>query len=751
VALPAVAVGQANTLVLKNDGTVWTFGSNGFGQLGNPYMGPQVNAVPQQVTGLTGVVEIAGGNHHSVALKADGTVWTFGLNDYGQLGYATSGHYNPTPRVVPGLNGVVDISAGWSFSTAVKGDGTLWTFGDNGYGQLGYTTASIHPNPIPQQVPGLTNVTAVAAGGQHTVALSHTGKITTFGHNFYGQLGYVTPNAYPNSAPAHVPELDDVIEVAASGITTIALKRDGTAWTFGFNGDGQLGYETTNYFDHTPRPVPGFTTIQDIATASAHSSFVLRNGSMWTFGNNDSGQLGYPTPGLYRNPTPNQVPSLTGITSVAAGLRFTVTLKSDGTIWTFGANNYGQLGYVTTNGSVNSTPRAIGGFNVFASADTPARVLDTRIGGSTIDGAQQGLGALAPNTVLELPLAGRGPISPSVAAVALNVTVTGPTGAGYLTVWPCGTAQPIASNLNFVSGQTIANLTIAKIGIGGKVCLAVSGASAHVIADYNEQYSFLDAPLRALPPFRLLDTRPGGSTIDGLQQGDGLVSASTVLRLPILNRGGSGSNTSGSDTNLIVLNVTVTGATGPGYLTVWPCGTAQPNASSLNYLTGDTIANLVVTKPGIDGTVCISPSQSATHVLADLAAINAPGSSRPITARTPDRILDTRLGAATVDALLAGGGLVPANTVISLPVRGRVDVGNDVTSAILNVTITGPLSDGYLTVWPCGQLQPNASNINFVRGQTIPNSVITRLGGQGRVCLTASADTHMVADLTATS
>lgn len=745
IALPSIAAGRSHTLVVKNDGTVWAFGSNGYGEIGNPILGPRPNPTPKQVVGLADITEVAAGSYHSVALKNDGSVWTFGLNDSGQLGYESGTDYNPTPRMVPGLTGIVDVAAGSHHTVALKSDGTMWTFGYNGYGELGRPFDEVYRDSTPKQVPGLFNLTGIAAGSQHTIALTAGGDVSTFGHNFYGQLGYSTSAAYPNSTPQQVVALTNTTEVAASALTTVALGRDGTIRTFGFNGSSELGYPTTNFFDQMPREVPLVTGIVGLAAGGAHTVALHRDGTITTFGRNSAGQLGYVPENSFVFRPPRQVPGLGGITNIAAGADHTVLISNDGGVWAFGSNAFGQLG-TAANTAINSAPTRIANFNVFSSvSDTPARILDTRLGGTTFDRAEQGIGILTPNSMLRLPVTGRGPIAATALAVALNVTVTGPTGPGYLTVWPCGTAQPNASNLNFVSGQTIANMVIAKVGPDGSVCMAVSGASAHVIADFSEQYG-TEGPLTALSPARLLDTRPGGTSIDGIQQGGGYAAPEAVLTLPVLNRGGTGSTV-----DVAVLNMTVTGTTGPGYLTVWPCGSPKPNASSLNYVAGDTLANLVFTKVGTDGTVCMSSSGSATHIIADVSAVSDSRTPNFITARTPSRILDTRPGGTTVDGAMQGIGLVPPRTIVSLLVSGRAGTGPQATTAILNVTITGPTDDGYLTVWPCGARQPNASNINYTRGQTVPNNVISSLGAGGRICVSVTTSTHIIADLTATS
>ncbi|MCU1398738.1 MAG: hypothetical protein JWN62_1847, partial [Acidimicrobiales bacterium] len=193
-----------------------------------------------------------------------------------------------------------------------------------------------------------------------------------------------------------------------------------------------------------------------------------------------------------------------------------------------------------------------------------------------------------------------------------------------------------------------------------------------------------------------------------------------------------------------VLNVTVTEPVADGYVTVYPCGTAPPLASNLNYTRGLTIANLVISKLSPTGTVCIF-TQQATQLVVDLDGYFSPGATYG--ALPPARLLDTRLGFPTVDGLSAGAGQRATGTVTVLHVAGRGGVPPSATTAVLNVTVTEPVADGYVTVYPCGIDPPLASNLNFVAQQTVPNAVITQIGSGGDVCLFTSQPTHLIADV----
>ena len=249
----------------------------------------------------------------------------------------------------------------------------------------------------------------------------------------------------------------------------------------------------------------------------------------------------------------------------------------------------------------------------------PVRFLDTRSFGTTIDGLFQKTGALTGMTQLDLGVAGRASIpSSGVGAVILNVTATGTTDSGFVTVWPTGSPTPPTSNLNFVAGQTIPNLVISKIG-NGKVSLFNSAGNTDLIADVMGWFPTSSA-LTPIDPARLLDTRSVGVTTDGLFAGGGPISGGGKLDLLVTGRGG----VPASGVGAVVVNVTVTGPSAAGYLTAWPTGSARPLASNLNFVTGQTIPNLVIVKVGDAGDVSLFNSAGNSDVIVDVVGWLAP-------------------------------------------------------------------------------------------------------------------------------
>jgi hypothetical protein len=374
----------------------------------------------------------------------------------------------------------------------------------------------------------------------------------------------------------------------------------------------------------------------------------------------------------------------------------------------------------------------------------PARILETRAGFNTIDGLANALGAVGPNGVLNLGVSGRGGVPVSgVSAVVLNVTVTNPLAPGYVTVWPSGATAPNASNINFVAGQTAPNLVVSKLGSNGQISLLNGSPGTDLLADVVGYFT-TSSNLTALVPARVLDTRPGTTTIDHQFQGGGAVGTGQQLNLTLAGRGGLPASGVGA----VVLNVTATNPTAVGgYITVWPTDQPQPYASNLNFVAGQTVANLVISGVSATGQVSLFNSAGATDLIADVAGW-FPAASE-LTALEPSRVLDTRPGMPTSDGNFAGANAIPSGGSLDLTVLGRGGVpATGVGAVVLNVTVTEPTGSGNLRLWPTGAALPNASNLNYVPGQTVPNLVIAKVGAGGKVSIYNSGGTvQVVADI----
>ncbi len=296
---------------------------------------------------------IAGGGNHSLFVCTDATARTCGLNNYGQLGDGTTTIYKSTPVQVSGLTGITAVAGGGDHSLFVKNDGTAWACGYNVAGQLGDGTTTLYKS-TPVQVSGLTGITSVAAGEYHSLFLKNDGSVWACGNNSSGQLGDGT--TVDKSTPVQVSGLTGITAVAGGERHSLFVKNDGTVWACGKNWDGQLG-DGSGTNKSTPVQVSGLTGITAVAAGEYHSLFLKNDGSVWACGSNAFGELGDGT-GIDKW-TPVQVSGLTGITSVAAGWVHSLFLKNDGSVWACGYNAYGQLGDGTT--TDKSTPVQVSG------------------------------------------------------------------------------------------------------------------------------------------------------------------------------------------------------------------------------------------------------------------------------------------------------------------------------------------------------------------------------------------------------
>ncbi|MEQ1699415.1 MAG: hypothetical protein ABMA25_04855 [Ilumatobacteraceae bacterium] len=370
----------------------------------------------------------------------------------------------------------------------------------------------------------------------------------------------------------------------------------------------------------------------------------------------------------------------------------------------------------------------------------PARLLDTRPSGATVDGVGQRLGVRPAGSITVVQVIGRGGVPAGTTAVALNLTATppttGPRSAGFLTAYACG-ERPGTSTLNFAAGATVANAAIIPLAADGTVCL-FNSAAADVLLDVTGWFAPSGGYL-ALGPVRLLDTRAAGTTVDGTAAGLGVRLAGTVTEVAVAGRGGVP-----TDAGAVALNLTATGASSAGYITVFPCGTTVPTTSTLNIARGATVAGGAVTRLSARGSVCVFTSAN-THVLIDVAGAFAPTSS--LRAEVPARLADTRTTGATVDGRYAHIGRRNSGTTMELAVVGRAGVPADAAAVIVTVTATGATGNGFVTIYRCDTGRPATSTLNVAAGATTANSTIVALGGSGTICVFSAATTHVIVDV----
>jgi len=367
---------------------------------------------------------------------------------------------------------------------------------------------------------------------------------------------------------------------------------------------------------------------------------------------------------------------------------------------------------------------------------TPNRILDSRPSGPHVGPYATPWG---PGAARDVPVAGAGGVPSGADAVAVNVTVTGTTSAGYLTIWSAGQNRPLTSSLNWAPGQTIANAVTVTLGAGGALSVFNSLGQAEVIIDVVGYYDTGPAAgLTPLNPARVLDSRPAGPQVGpyATPWAPGATRDVTVTGV-----GGYADNA-----DAVVLTVTVTDTSGAGFLTIWPTGQPRPVVSSLNWAPGQTIANAVTVKPGTGGKVSVFNAAGNADVIVDVIGSFTAGTGVPFHAVAPVRIQDSR-----PDGPQAGPYRTPwsAGASRNLRIRSVGPVPVIAVAVMLNVTVTGTSAASYLTIWPSGQPAPLTSSLNWAPGATIAQGVTAKVGVAGGISMTnTNGETDVIVDTT---
>ncbi len=348
----AVAAGAYHSLALTPDGSVWAWGLNDSGQLGDETF--ENRAFPVHVIGLSDVVRIAGGGSHSLALRSDGTVWAWGANGAGQLGERSTEDQS-VPAQVLGLTDIVEIAGGDQYSLALRSDGSVWAWGDNEAGELGQEGPS---RPTPERLTALENVVAIAAEtGEHSLALGSDGRVWAWGSNSQGQLGDGTTE--DRATPMPIEGLPGIVAIVVGAEHSIALAADGTVWAWGLADGGQLGDGAPEDVQTRPVPVLHLNGVLAIAAGSDHNLALHPDGRLSAWGANWMGQVGDGTTDDVLEPIDLAEP--TGVVSMAAGVGHSLALTRDGRIVAWGENDLGQLG-IGAPGDMQLSPVAVVGF-----------------------------------------------------------------------------------------------------------------------------------------------------------------------------------------------------------------------------------------------------------------------------------------------------------------------------------------------------------------------------------------------------
>ncbi|MGC4054265.1 MAG: hypothetical protein QM757_34705 [Paludibaculum sp.] len=338
-----ISNGRSLTMMVVAGGTVWGAGANDLGQMGIGLISNPVRTA-RQVPGLSGMVGVSTRNKHVLAVGTDGVVRSWGSNTLGQLGDGTLTN-RLSPVTVPGLSGVTRVAAGGNHSLALKQDGTVWAWGSNATGELG--TGVPIPTLSPTQVIGMGNVVDIAAGDQFSLALKSDGTVWTWGLGVgqAGQPQYLTA--------VQVSGLSNVLAIAAGAEYALALRQDGTVWAWGTGGLRRLGSGPGT------DPVIGLvrvgylTEVVSIGAGVTHGMAIKADGTLWTWGSNSKGELGTGAlPSAGDQPVAAQVPQLFGTAEVSGGDGYTMAWERDGQYRGWGSNLNGVFGLASPTSSL---------------------------------------------------------------------------------------------------------------------------------------------------------------------------------------------------------------------------------------------------------------------------------------------------------------------------------------------------------------------------------------------------------------
>ena len=326
------------TFLILNDGNVWACGNNEYGQLGLGDINARYkfSKIP-----VEDVKEISCGAAYTFMLKNDGTVWSCGFNGNGELALGDNTHRNTFTQVTTNISDVKEILCGDNNTFMLKNDGTVWSCGYNAQGQLGLNDYT-NRNTFTQVTENVSDVKEILCGCMHVIMVKNDGSVWACGFNQYGQLGLGDSSNRPAFTQV-TTNVSDVKEIICGGYHTFMIKNDGTVWACGYNYGGQLGLGSTTDKTSFTQVTTNVSGVKEIICGNSHTFMVKNDGTVWSCGNNGYGQLGL---GINTNQTTfTQVTkNVSNVKEIICGGLHVFMVKNDGTAWSCGENSSGQLG-----------------------------------------------------------------------------------------------------------------------------------------------------------------------------------------------------------------------------------------------------------------------------------------------------------------------------------------------------------------------------------------------------------------------
>ena len=345
-----VACGVEHTIILKKDGSVWACGGKDYGQLG---LGTSGSTTYKTFTNVNtninnDVKQIACGGYHTVILKNDGSVWSCGDNDNGQLGLGDVATRKTFTKV--NIDNVKQIACGGGHTFILKNDGSIWSCGNNSNGQLGLGITGYNTTFTKVTTNINNDVKQISCGKYHTFILKNDGSIYSCGYNNSGQLGLGDTSNKTTFTKVTTNINNDVKQIDCGNSHVFILKNDGSVWGCGDNSNSQLGLNNINNKNNFTQVTTNINNdVKHISCGNSHTFIIKNDGSVWACGSNGNGQIGLGSASTKKTFTQVTTNINNDVKQIACGDTRTFILKNDGSAWACGLNNKGQLGLGNTN------------------------------------------------------------------------------------------------------------------------------------------------------------------------------------------------------------------------------------------------------------------------------------------------------------------------------------------------------------------------------------------------------------------